>query len=167
MSARTHGFDAGFDAERAPKEWGPQPDGSGLRTCWTSTGICNPRRNTRDRLVHIPKLIILYIFYYLASHSLPRSDWPSTSLSNTAPFLPPKAISDLPTEMKWLGRNQSQKPPVGLAFRSSKTLILTSICVAIFTVRGPTYSVASASRHLEIWLTSVFRICFYMESSCL
>lgn len=38
--------------------------------------------------------------------------------------------------MKWLGRNRSQKPPLALEFRSSKLLILTSICVAIFTVRG-------------------------------
>jgi hypothetical protein len=46
--------------------------------------------------------------------------------------------------------NKSPKPPVALALRSSKTFILTSICVAIFTVRGLTYSVASASRHFEI-----------------
>lgn len=69
--------------------------------------------------------------------------------------------------MKWLGKSQSQKPPLALAFRSSKKLILTSICVAIFTVRGLTYTVASASRRFEIWLTLVLRICFYMESSCL
>lgn len=38
--------------------------------------------------------------------------------------------------MKLFGRNRSPKPPLALELRSSKQLILTSICVAIFTVRG-------------------------------
>lgn len=70
-------------------------------------------------------------------------------LSKTGPFLRPNAILDVPAEMESLGRSRSQKPPVALAFRSSKKLILASICVAIFTVRGLTYTVASASRHFE------------------
>lgn len=50
MFARTHGF----AAERAPKEWGPQPVGSGLRTgmCWSK----------QRQIASIPELIrITYI----------------------------------------------------------------------------------------------------------
>ncbi|KAI3394131.1 hypothetical protein diail_3184 [Diaporthe ilicicola] len=55
---------------------------------------------------------------------------------HTAPFLPTKVILDIPTNqptMESSGRSQYQKPPLELVFRSSKGLILTSICVAIFT----------------------------------
>lgn len=69
--------------------------------------------------------------------------------------------------MKSARVEQAQKPPAALAFRSSKKLILTSICVAIFTVRGLTHSMASASRPFNCWLNSIYKIYFYMVSLCL